>query len=432
MEMKMKTLSKIFFIIVIFALACNPSPPKRRGNKKASPALELLGDNPQKVFIGVDNSYKDPGAVVYYEKIDQIQSNIIYGDISDVAEVNDSLTSGIPKVHYVHYRYLEKSIKRTIYVFFDTVVVDDDEISSTTTVVANGETTTTTVDDETSSTTTVGHSTTTTVDGTTTTTEGGGGTTTTVVATTTTTAVGATTTTTVVGATTTTTVNHPPVAGIVYDSTVLYIVDDTMLVVDLSGSSDPDGDPLAHSLTVVNGPNGSEDIVIDEGEGIFSFVPSVPGNYTFEGIVNDGDVDSEAVYFTIAVENYLYAYIKARELYGDPPVIQKSSLARATNTITGNPYLFFTLPGVARYTATNQMVPDYSFHWQASADGGIESIILADEDTTTLWVVVLYEEYLSDQIPDEDQIPDSVTVSFTVDDGNTTETAITTITLTED
>ncbi len=77
------------------------------------------------------------------------------------------------------------------------------------------------------------------------------------------------------------------------------------VTVDGSQSTDPDGDPLTFSWSIVSRPDGSMALAASSesaGDGTtFAFVPEVPGSYVVQLIVNDGTVNSEAATCTVRV-----------------------------------------------------------------------------------------------------------------------------------
>lgn len=59
------------------------------------------------------------------------------------------------------------------------------------------------------------------------------------------------------------------------------------IVLDASGSSDPDGDPLSFSWAVIEGPEASSATITNGTADVASFIPDVEGQYTFEVTVTD-------------------------------------------------------------------------------------------------------------------------------------------------
>lgn len=75
-------------------------------------------------------------------------------------------------------------------------------------------------------------------------------------------------------------------AQLVNDS--LYVHVGSTLVVDASGSSDSDGDPLTFKWQVVSKPTGSEADILPNGSKSY-FIPDVKGTYQFAVTVSDGN-----------------------------------------------------------------------------------------------------------------------------------------------
>jgi len=80
------------------------------------------------------------------------------------------------------------------------------------------------------------------------------------------------------------------------------------VTLDGSGSTDPDGDPLSYSWSLVSRPASSTSYMAgassDAAAGdssTFVFVPDAPGTYVVQLIVNDGTVNSDAATCTVRV-----------------------------------------------------------------------------------------------------------------------------------
>lgn len=108
----------------------------------------------------------------------------------------------------------------------------------------------------------------------------------------------ATRTTTETGTTTTEDGNHAPVAdaGDDREGEVGVVVD-----FDGSGSSDPDGDALSFAWTIRSRPGGSLAELGDPADESPSFVPDLSGSWTFELVVDDGELESEPDYVELQV-----------------------------------------------------------------------------------------------------------------------------------
>jgi len=99
--------------------------------------------------------------------------------------------------------------------------------------------------------------------------------------------------------------SNPPVADAGLDQTAL--VGDTVLL-DGSGSSDADGDPLTYSWSFSSRPVGSTASLSDSTVVNPTFVVDVVGAYDLQLIVNDGSVDSGPDTVTISTGNLFDIY----------------------------------------------------------------------------------------------------------------------------
>ncbi|MEZ5291743.1 MAG: Calx-beta domain-containing protein [Vicinamibacterales bacterium] len=86
------------------------------------------------------------------------------------------------------------------------------------------------------------------------------------------------------------TVNSAPIADAGPDRTD--VLPGALVVLDGSGSSDPDGQPLGYAWSLVSRPAGSAAALTDADTPGPSFVADVPGTYVAQLVVNDGFVDS--------------------------------------------------------------------------------------------------------------------------------------------
>lgn len=85
--------------------------------------------------------------------------------------------------------------------------------------------------------------------------------------------------------------NNLPTANTGVDQTVENIVGD-VIVLDGSGSSDPDGDSLTYQWSLVSAPGGSTAELSDTSLINPSFIADVAGTYALQLVVNDGQGDS--------------------------------------------------------------------------------------------------------------------------------------------
>ena len=86
-----------------------------------------------------------------------------------------------------------------------------------------------------------------------------------------------------------TTVNQPPTANAGPDQTVS---EDTLVILNGSGSTDPDLNPLTFAWSFVSVPPGSTAQLLNSTTASPTFTPDLPGVYTVRLVVNDSVVDS--------------------------------------------------------------------------------------------------------------------------------------------
>jgi hypothetical protein len=94
--------------------------------------------------------------------------------------------------------------------------------------------------------------------------------------------------------------NRPPVANAGPDQT---IPTGTVAALTGSGSSDPDGDPLTYSWSLVSRPIGSDAVLDNPAAVMPGFVVDVPGTYIIELIVHDGSASSAPDSVTVSTTN---------------------------------------------------------------------------------------------------------------------------------
>ena len=83
--------------------------------------------------------------------------------------------------------------------------------------------------------------------------------------------------------------NNPPIANAGPD---MEGVIGTLLTLDGSGSSDPDGDPLTYQWTLISSPAGSSASINNPTSINPTFTPTLAGTYTIQLVVNDGKLSS--------------------------------------------------------------------------------------------------------------------------------------------
>jgi hypothetical protein len=156
--------------------------------------------------------------------------------------------------------------------------------------------------------------------------------------------------------------NSQPVADAGPDQTVF--VDDTVLL-DGSGSSDADGDPLTYSWSFSSRPVGSNASLSDSTVVNPTFVVDVVGAYVVQLIVNDGSVDSGSNAVTITAS-------AATNQPPDPPTLNSPGDGQSNVSL---------VPELATLAFFD---PDGDTHiqtqWQVSTVSNFSSLLF---DTTT-------------------------------------------------
>jgi hypothetical protein len=96
-------------------------------------------------------------------------------------------------------------------------------------------------------------------------------------------------------------VNDPPVAKAQFQPDTPKVGDRVTL--DGSGSFDKEGEELLYSWVMKSKPKASKSNLRDAQKSIASFIPDVPGDYSFTLKVNDGKLSSKVVELTISVQD---------------------------------------------------------------------------------------------------------------------------------
>lgn len=97
-----------------------------------------------------------------------------------------------------------------------------------------------------------------------------------------------------------TTLNLPPIANAGPDQNTVITV---LLVLDGRGSSDPNGDPLTYSWTLVSRPEGSSATLDQPESATPTLFTDIVGDYLIQLVVNDGEYNSTADFVTITAVN---------------------------------------------------------------------------------------------------------------------------------
>ncbi len=119
-----------------------------------------------------------------------------------------------------------------------------------------------------------------------------------------------------------TAVNAPPVA---YAGADINAWVGVPISLDGSGSSDPNGDPLAYSWSVAAAPQGSSATIVNPYTSAPSFTPDVPGQYVIGLVVNDGNAYSSPSFVTVTVG----IMVSVPDLFGKPRVTALAAISNA-------------------------------------------------------------------------------------------------------
>ena len=93
--------------------------------------------------------------------------------------------------------------------------------------------------------------------------------------------------------------NRPPVAILARDA--FSVVPNTTLMLDASGSSDPDGDTLLYTWTLVMAPGTNMAALVNPGQPVATFTPLDLGTYGIDLILSDGVATAGPLRVTIEV-----------------------------------------------------------------------------------------------------------------------------------
>jgi hypothetical protein len=190
--------------------------------------------------------------------------------------------------------------------------------------------------------------------------------------------------------------NRPPTADAGDDADVAVAAEATL---DASGSSDPDGDDLTFTWSIVSQPSGSS-ATLDGTDGqTTTFTPDVEGEYTMSVTVDDGEfTDSDEVVLTATVENL-------------PPVADAGPDQNAGVGST------VTLDGSG---STDPNGDALTFAWAFTNDpsGGADTITDASMETATFSPSVTGTYTVELTVTDPGGLSDTDTVDVVVTDGN--------------
>ncbi len=188
--------------------------------------------------------------------------------------------------------------------------------------------------------------------------------------------------------------NTAPTADAGPDQTV---AKNTIVQLDGSGSTDPQGDPLSYQWTLTGKPVGSTATLTDETTVSPTFTPDLTGEYTLELIVNDGDLDSTPDTVTITATN-------------TPPVAQAGP---DQHELLG-PTIFFD--GTASFDSNGDPL---TYQWSITQAPAGSTAVLTDPTTATPSLIPDLEgQYVVQLIVDDGAVssgPDSITIRI----GNT-------------
>ncbi len=101
---------------------------------------------------------------------------------------------------------------------------------------------------------------------------------------------------------------------------------------DGSGSSDPDGDNLKFSWSLITLPTGSAAALSDAASQTPSFIADLPGTYVAQLIVNDGRLDSAPASVNIEA---MPAQISVPDVTGQPQTAAEAAITGAGLTVGG-------------------------------------------------------------------------------------------------
>ncbi|MCG3111317.1 MAG: PKD domain-containing protein [Candidatus Manganitrophus sp. SB1] len=200
--------------------------------------------------------------------------------------------------------------------------------------------------------------------------------------------------------------NNPPVAHAGPDQSV---ATGSLVTLDGSGSSDPDGDPLTYDWRFVSLPTGSTAVLADSTTVSPAFTADLSGEYVIQLIVSDGIVQS-AVDIVVVVAAIPNAAPTANA--GPDQTVQKGNVVTLNGSGSFDPdgdaltYLwnFVSIPAGSGATLTHPATVSPTFTADRSGDYVIRLIVndgLADSPPDSLVVISVNDPPVADAGADQ-------------------------------
>ncbi|MDY6920339.1 MAG: PKD domain-containing protein [Pseudomonadota bacterium] len=170
------------------------------------------------------------------------------------------------------------------------------------------------------------------------------------------------------------------------------------LELDGSGSSDPEGDALQFSWSIIDGPAGHQASIIDADKAEATLSAALPGDYVVQLVVNDGVLDSVATRLTVTLTN-------------TAPVADAGP-DRSVDIIPGS-QIEVTMDGSGSFDDDGQAL-SYSWTLVSTPAGSAASLNMADGVSPSLTGVDLSGAYRVQLVVNdglEDSTPDLVEIS---------------------
>ena len=194
-------------------------------------------------------------------------------------------------------------------------------------------------------------------------------------------------------------VNNPPLANAGFDQNVT--LNDTVIL-DGSGSTDADGDPLTYSWSL-SVPGGSDATLSSSTAVSPTFLADVAGDYVAQLIVNDGTEDSAADTATITA---------SAVPLNNPPAsdagLDQSVLVGDTVTIDGS-------------GSSDADGDPLTYSWSLSVPGGSSTVLSDPTAASQTFVADVAGDYVAQLIVNDgmdDSAPDSVVITAALPAGN--------------